>query len=289
MPWLQLKLQVGPEEAERASTALETCGAVSVSLEDAGAQPLFELSPGESRLWQQTRLVGLFPAEAQILDIDACLRLAFDPRRLPYETELVPDQDWQRAYLTHYQPLNFGDLWVCPSWCSPPRPDAINVILDPGLAFGTGTHASTALCLGWLARRDWREATVIDYGCGSGILAIAALKLGAREAICTDIDTEALQVAMENARRNGVEARMHAMLPSALPPLVADLVLANILADPLIALAPRLTQLVRPGGYLVLAGLLAAEADRVQASYRQFDFEREEREDWAMLAGKRSD
>lgn len=288
MPWLQFKLQVDAEQAERASEALIACGAVSVSLEDAGAQPLFELAPDQSPLWADTRLVGLYPADAHAQDIAACLRVALDAQALDYQAEVLPDQDWERAYLAYYKPLDFGDLWVCPSWCEPPEPDAINVILDPGLAFGTGTHASTALCLDWLAGRRWHDASVIDYGCGSGILAIAALKLGARDAIGVDIDPRALVVSEENARRNDVADRYRFFLPEALPAgQFADLVLANILADPLVALAPTLIALVKPGGHLVLAGLLAEEAARVRKAYPEFDFAVAGREGWAMLAGER--
>jgi ribosomal protein L11 methyltransferase len=178
---------------------------------------------------------------------------------------------------------------VVPSWLTPPEPNAVNIVLDPGMAFGTGTHATTGLCLEWLAAHPPRGLDVIDYGCGSGILAIAALKLGARTALATDTDPQAFATARENAERNGVLKRLSLCLPDNLSGnAAADVVLANILAPALVALAPALTRLIRPGGMLILSGLLAGQAEEVETAYRaHFDFERCLRDDWAMLAGSK--
>ncbi len=296
MPWTKLKLKVDSHEAETAAAALEESGAMAVAFEDAGDEPLFderpEAPPANPALWAQTWVSGLFESQAQAQAAIDFVRQALQRQDTPvHETETLPDQDWERAWLERWQPLHFGGaLWVCPSWRTPPDPAAVNVILDPGLAFGTGTHATTALCLEWLAQRPLTGCTVIDYGCGSGILAIAALKLGAHEAFGVDVDAGALEVSQENARRNAVADRYHAMLPAALPAdLRADIVIANILAEPLITLAPQITHRVKPGGSLLLSGMLATQVDEVRAAYAsQFRFELLLREEWALLAGTRT-
>lgn len=297
MPWLQLTLEASRGEAQGLADALEEAGAVSVSLEGADAEPLFETDWHDATpVWKQTRVVALFAegtdAPAVMRQVAELLALATPPA---FHAEQIADQDWVRSWMDRWRPMRFGSspagtsLWVVPSWLEPPEPEAANIILDPGLAFGTGTHATTAMCLDWLAQHPPRGLDVIDYGCGSGILAIAALKLGAARAIGTDTDPQALTVSRENAERNAVATRLELCLPDELPAATsADVVLANILAGPLIALAPRLTRLVRPGGTLILSGLLASQADEVQVAYAtHFRFERQLREDWALLAGHR--
>jgi ribosomal protein L11 methyltransferase len=291
MPWLQLTFEAPRDEAQRLSDALEEIGAVSVSLEGADAEPLFETDWNDERpVWKRARVRALFPDDSDVPavlhDVAALLGLSEPP---PFESERVADQDWVRAWMDRWQPMHFGaNLWVVPSWLTPPDPGAVNLVLDPGMAFGTGTHATTGMCLEWLAAHPPRGRDVIDYGCGSGILAIAALRLGARSAFGTDTDPQALTVARENAARNGVLERLTLCLPDAMPAAAsADLVLANILAPALVALAPTLIRLARPGGMLVLSGLLAGQCDEVEAAYgAHFDFERRYRDDWAMLAGR---
>ncbi|MEW6692942.1 MAG: 50S ribosomal protein L11 methyltransferase, partial [Pseudomonadota bacterium] len=204
----------------------------------------------------------------------------------------VEDQDWERAWMDQFQPLRFGEkLWIVPSWIEAPDAEAVNILLDPGLAFGTGTHPTTALCLEWLDGADMAGKTVLDYGCGSGILAIAALKLGATDAWGIDIDPQALTATRDNAARNGIEAsRLHTGLPGALPKdALFDVLLANILMGPLIELAPTLTGHVRPGGRLVLSGLLGEQAEEVMAAYAaDFDFDPPAlKEGWARLTALR--
>jgi ribosomal protein L11 methyltransferase len=192
--------------------------------------------------------------------------------------------------MERYRPLRFGQrLWVCPSWLVPPDLGAVTIMLDPGLAFGSGSHATTALCLEWLERQSLTGKSVIDYGCGSGILAIAALKLGARAAWGIDTDPQALAVSRENAARNGIGPELTLFLPAQAPAdMRADRVLANILAGPLMELAARLTAMVRPGGGLALSGMLANQAEEVSKHYMQdFDLTLETRDDWVLLSGIR--
>jgi ribosomal protein L11 methyltransferase len=292
MPWLQVTLETTRADAQRLGDALEEAGALAVSLEGADTEPLFETDWNDSTpVWKQTRVVALFAADA---DVPAAMRMAAALLSLPalptYKTETVADQDWVRAWMDRWQPMRFGaNLWVVPSWLPPPEPDAANIILDPGMAFGTGTHATTAMCLEWLAAHPPRGLEVIDYGCGSGILAIAALKLGATHVLGTDTDPQALDVSRENAERNQVADRLTLCLPEAVPAQAsADVLLANILAGPLVQLAPRLTALVRPGGRLILSGLLAHQAEEVEAAYAaHFVLERRVQDGWAMLAGRK--
>jgi ribosomal protein L11 methyltransferase len=292
MPWLQLTFEAIRDEAQRLGEALEEAGAVSVSLEGADAEPLFETDWNDERpVWKRARVLALFPEDT---DIPAAMAMTAArlglPELPPCKTETVADQDWVRAWMDRWQPMRFGrNLWVVPSWLTPPEPNAVNIVLDPGMAFGTGTHATTGLCLEWLAAHPPRGLDVIDYGCGSGILAIAALRLGARAAFATDTDPQALAVTRDNAERNGVLERLSLCLPEALPgDAAANVVLANILAPALVALAPVLTHLTRPGGWLILSGLLAGQVEEVEAVYRtHFDFERCLRDDWAMLAGRK--
>lgn len=264
-----------------------------MSLEGADAEPLFETDWHDTTpVWKQTHVVALFPADT---DAMAVMNMVAELLSLPappaFTSAPVADQDWVRAWMDRWQPLHFGaNLWVVPSWLTPPDADAANIILDPGMAFGTGTHATTAMCLEWLAAHPPRNLEVIDYGCGSGILAIAALKLGAAHALATDTDPQALVVSNENAERNQVTERLALYLPDAVPAEAsADVVLANILAGPLVQLAPRLTALVRPGGRLILSGLLANQAAEVEAAYAaHFMFERHEHDGWAMLTGQKT-
>ena len=295
MPWLQVTLEAPRDEAQRLGDALEESGALSVSLEGADTELLFETDWNDmTPVWKQTRVVALFAEDTDLVaTMNSVVALLSLPAPPLYKSETVADQDWVRVWMDRWQPMHFGgspggaNLWVVPSWLPPPDPAAANIILDPGMAFGTGTHATTAMCLEWLAAQPPINREVIDYGCGSGILAIAALKLGARSAIATDTDPQALIVSRENAERNAVLERLTLLLPDALPKHAnADIVLANILAAALIQLTPCLTVLVRPGGTLILSGLLSNQADEVEAAYAvNFTFTRQTRDEWVMLAG----
>jgi ribosomal protein L11 methyltransferase len=289
MPWHQITLTTSRDQAENLEDILLELGAVSVTLQDAADVPVLEPLPGETPLWPEVDVVGLFEGEA---DTDQ-VSLALGARGIHGgRWVVVEDQDWERAWMDQFQPLRFGErLWIVPSWIEAPEAQAVNILLDPGLAFGTGTHPTTALCLEWLDGADLADKTVLDYGCGSGILAIAALKLGAASAWGIDIDPQALTATRDNAARNGIEAgRLNTGLPGALPKDAQfDVLLANILMGPLIELAPTLTGHVRPGGQLVLSGLLAEQAEGVMAAYAaNFDFDAPAIKDgWARLTAHR--
>ena len=292
MPWQQLSLEAGELDPERLSAFFEQAGALSVTFVDAADQPLFEPDPGTTPLWSATRVTALFAEDADL----ASLRQEFsgefgDAAAKRLHAETLQDQDWERAWLERFQPMRFGErLWICPDGQRPPQADdAVLIDLDPGLAFGTGTHPTTALCLEWLDRHPPVDLEVLDYGCGSGILAIAALKLGAASVHAVDIDRQALWASRDNAGRNAVAAGLWTGLPDELPEGSFDLVLANILANPLIELAPQLAPRVRAGGMLVLSGILEAQAGEVVAAYRPW-FELEQpvvQDGWVRLAGRR--
>lgn len=292
MPWLQLSLPAGDADPQILADTFDNLGALSVTLQDAADQPLFEPPPGATPLWSQVRVTALFDAGADLDRIRAAVANRFGAAcagRLQIES--LDDRDWVRAWMDGYAPMRFGErLWIVPTGFDAPDPAGVNLLLDPGLAFGTGTHPTTALCLEWLDAHPPVDRVVVDYGCGSGILGIAALKLGAREVWAVDNDPQALVATVDNAERNGVAGRVRAVLPGDLPAIAADLLLANILANPLIGLAPRFAGLVRPGGGLVLSGILAEQAAGVSAAYAQ-DFAMwpaVQREDWVRLEGARN-
>ncbi|SDL43749.1 50S ribosomal protein L11 methyltransferase [Pseudomonas indica] len=291
MPWLQVRLAITPEQAETYEDALLGVGAVSVTFMDAEDQPIFEPDLGTTPLWSHTHLLALFEADVDPANLVAHLELLTGGPLPEHQIERIEDQDWERSWMDNFQPMRFGRrLWIVPSWHAAPKPDAVNLLLDPGLAFGTGTHPTTALCLEWLDGQDLTGRQLLDFGCGSGILAIAALLLGAERAVGTDIDPQALEASRDNAERNGIApARFPLYLPEALPAEQADVVVANILAAPLVSLAPQITRLVRPGGLLVLSGVLAEQADEVRAAY-QDAFELDptaEKDGWVRISGRR--
>ena len=295
MTWLQLRLDTRLDEISTLEDLLLGTGAVAVTMEDNADQPLLEPGVGETPMWRQTRLTGLFPADA---DMDAVLQ-AFPARLLEHanhRVEILEDKDWEREWMQHYHPMQFGKrLWVCPSWLEPPEPDAVNLLLDPGLAFGTGTHPTTALCLRELDRMQLDNQTLVDYGCGSGILAVAALKLGAALVLGVDNDPQALAASRDNATRNALPVER---LPVALPQEVelqawaqrAEVVIANILAGPLIDLSDTLLHFLKPKGTLLLSGLLHSQADALcvhYASRLQLQVVGE-KDGWVCLRGKLS-
>jgi ribosomal protein L11 methyltransferase len=287
--WRQLTATVDESRAEPLSDLFLSLGAVSVSFEDAGDQPLFEPKPGETPLWQKTKVIALFEEDVDEAEVRAGVDAEFGGHLLGWESSVLEDQVWERAWLEHFKPMPFGRrLWICPSGFEPPAPEAVNVWLDPGLAFGTGTHPTTALCLEWLDGQDLNGKTVVDYGCGSGILAIAALRLGAARAYGVDIDPQALTASEDNARKNGVDAGLRLAYPKDLPAVVrADVLLANILAGPLVELAADIVDRLHPGGLLALSGILGTQADEVRRAYAaRIEFAPTVfREDWALLTG----
>lgn len=289
MPWLQVRLAITPEQAETYEDALQEVGAVSVTFMDAEDQPIFEPDLGTTPLWSNTHLLALFEADTDETALLAHLQLLCGGALPEHHVERIEDQDWERSWMDGFQPMRFGQrLWIVPSWHAAPEPDAVNLLLDPGLAFGTGTHPTTALCLEWLDSQKLDNCSVIDFGCGSGILAIAALLLGAPQAVGTDIDPQALEASRDNASRNGIDpARFPVYLPTDMPQQPADVVVANILAGPLVSLAPQITALVKGGGRLALSGILAEQAEEVRAAYAgAFDLDPTAVKDgWVRISG----
>ena len=293
MPWIQVRLDTTSDHAEILEDLLLEAGACAVTLQDAKDQPVYEPELGTTPLWQNTVVVGLFDAQTRTDELIPFLEANAGLAPFPHhKIELVEDKDWEREWMTHFHPMQFGQrLWVCPSWKEVPDPNAINLMLDPGLAFGTGTHPTTALCLRWLDQQEQlNEKEIIDYGCGSGILAIAALLLGAHSAVGVDLDPQALEATLENARRNQIPAgKLAVFLPGDEPDEQADVVLANILAGPLTQLAGKLASLTRTGGSIALSGILAEQADDIIKTYEQWFIMDDPItfDGWAMLSGKR--
>lgn len=292
MSWIELSCQVCQTDVSAISEALESHGALSVSYFDAGNMPLLEPKPGTTPLWQKVKVVGLFDGQCDVHCIQQTLTKDF----LELETSIQPlaDQEWTRTWLEHFKPMPFGSsLWVIPYQQHEDTQtypsDAKIVKLDPGLAFGTGTHPTTALCLRYLADYPMDNLQVIDYGCGSGILGIAALKLGASKVMAIDYDPQALTSTLENAARNDLNrSQLQCFLPDQFTnnEQKVDIILANILAEPLILLAERLAHHCRPNGRIVLSGLLEKQITAVKAAYLPwfcFDHQSIEQE-WVCLS-----
>ncbi|QJR80794.1 50S ribosomal protein L11 methyltransferase [Alteromonas pelagimontana] len=292
MAWIQLRIDTSAELAEQVGNMLSANRAQAVTFLDAKDTPMYEPKPGEVMLWPDTQVVGLFDATEDMQPIIQRLGKAkILGRNFSYKLDPLEDKDWEREWMDNFHPMQFGKrLWICPSWRDVPDPNAVNVMLDPGLAFGTGTHPTTALCLRWLDGLDVKDKTVVDFGCGSGILALAALKLGASKVIGIDIDPQALEATMENARRNQVQDRLNVYLPKDQPALEADIVMANILSGPLIELQNIITGYCRPSGLLVLSGILAEQVEKIEAAYqRDFTLNKSMIEgEWARVSGKRN-
>ena len=290
--WQQIQMTVRAEHCAELEALLLEAGASSVTLMDAEDQPVFQREPGATPLWKTSSLTGLFPLEQNLQSLLATLQ--FHPRVLNRDSlqiEPLEEQMWERTWMEDFAPKQYGKrLWICPSWQSPPDPEAINILLDPGMAFGTGSHATTALCLRWLEQADLRDKAVIDYGCGSGILAIAAARLGADKIHAVDNDPQAIAATVDNSLRNNIPLhKITAYLPKALPKLQADFLLANILAEPLHELADQFANLVKPNGKIVLSGILEEQTEPLIARYgRWFSLDSPMTEDgWVRLSGSR--
>lgn len=277
--WLSITIETDAIHADALSDALMGVGAISVSVEDALAGTAFEtpqfgepdglINAPATPLWQQSRVIALFEPTVDIQQRIARAMLEVGVTDMPFHVQEIEEQDWVRLTQSQFEPIHITDrLWIVPSWHTAPNPDAINLVLDPGLAFGTGSHPTTYLCLQWLTEQVRGGESVLDYGCGSGILAIAAAKLGARSALGIDIDENALQAAQDNAAANHVTLNVS----HSREPLVQqfDLVVANILTNPLCVLAPLLAGCVAPGGQIALSGVLAIQAEQVIAAYAPF-------------------
>lgn len=291
--WQEIAIETQGAAVEALEDYLFESGAVAVTLLDNADEPLLEPGPGETPLWQNVKVVALFPRGLDLTDVIAAVPMTLVSHVDEAPTH-VPDQDWERAWMDSFHPMQMGSrLWICPSWTPPPEPDAVNVILDPGLAFGTGTHPTTAMCLGQLDALIEPGMRVVDYGCGTGILAIAAVKLGASVAVGVDNDPQAITASKTNAERNAIDVdRFTVYLPNDFDAAAwqgqADVVVANILAGPLAQLAPTLKALIKPGGYLLLAGLLTDQAQALVDAYMPelMLFVENDLDGWVLLKGQ---
>lgn len=295
MEWQQFVMNLETLNPASVEEVLIRHGAQSVTFSDAGDKPVLEPGPGETPLWNHTRISGLFGPGADMARLLADLQTSLGLDELPqHHLEALADRDWEREWLKDFGPMRFGRrLWVCPAGSNPDQEDAVIVRLDPGLAFGTGTHATTAMCLEWLDSLDLEQRTLLDYGCGSGVLAIAALKLGCGHAHAMDIDPQAVLAARRNAAENGVDERLTVTGSADRIEGRFDIVVANILAGPLAELAPGITGYLKPGGLLGLSGILSEQADDVSAAYApwvEFDepeFRPQDGQTWTRLTGRK--
>ena len=297
MKWLQIHITVDQAQVDFTETLLNSLGAVSVTLDDAENQDLLEPLPGETPLWNNVIVTGIYAQEDdENIDVDALLTfITAQLPEAPIRHEFLEDQAWERTWMDAYEPIKIAEkYWIVPEWMQAPEADAVNIKLDPGLAFGTGNHASTFLCLQWLGKTDVKDKVVIDYGCGSGILGVAALLLGAKKVYATDIDPQAVLATQQNAELNGVLDNLFVGLPDefneTLKNQQADVFVANILAGPLMMLAPQFATLVKPEGEFALAGVIDEQVADVSSVYEEFfdilDVEKRD-EYWCRISGKR--
>jgi len=292
MPWQEITFALQAEQTATFEDALMSLGAMSVTLRDAADQPLLEPAPETTPLWDQVLLTAMFEADADVSLIAGQLKSQLKLQTLPpYQAELLQDREWRRTWMEYFKPMQFGRrLWICPSgYERPEQEDAVIIDLDPGLAFGTGSHPTTALCMQWLDGNIIEGKIVVDFGCGSGILAIAAAKLGASRVFAVDNDPQALQATEENARVNKVADIITVCDPQAISPGSVDILIANILLEPLLLLREQFAQLLKPKGNIVLSGLLAEQHQVLEAAYvKDFDMGAcEQLEEWVRLSGVR--
>jgi ribosomal protein L11 methyltransferase len=291
--WLEASVQVSRQQADQVEDLMLGEGALAVTLTGECGTPWLEPAAGETPKWQQIMVTGLFPVTTRTAPLAALLSQVPGVDRVAnVMLRKLADQDWERAWMKDFKPMRFGrDLWIVPSGYAPPESAGPAVRLDPGLAFGTGVHPTTRLCLQWIDAETFGDLLVVDYGCGSGVLGIATALKGARRVVCVDHDPQALLATRENASRNGVSAQVETLSPASFPPLQADIVMANILAATLEDLAPILCTALRPGGKMILSGILAEQAGSVAAAYAGHiaDIRENHLEGWVALTGARKD
>ncbi|OTG83073.1 50S ribosomal protein L11 methyltransferase [Acinetobacter sp. ANC 4648] len=297
MKWLQIHITVEQAQVDYTETLLNSLGAGGVTLDDAENQDLLEPLPGETPLWNHVIVTGIY-AQEDDEEIDVAALETFIRTQLPdapLRHEFLEDQAWERTWMDAYEPIQISEkFWIVPEWMEAPDADAVNIKLDPGLAFGTGNHASTFLCLQWLGKTDVKDKIVIDYGCGSGILGVAALLLGAKKVYATDIDPQAVLATKQNAELNGVLEKLYVGLPEEFNQTFkgkqADIHVANILAGPLMSLAKEFSTLIKSEGEFALAGVIEEQVADVSSVYSEFFdiLEVEKRdENWYRISGKR--
>ena len=292
MTWRKLSLTCQAAQLDEIEDLMMELGALSISLADAHDEPIYEPLPGENPVWRESVVSATFAEGSDPEELAQRLLARLPPHLASTVTQdSFQDRDWQQAYRRHFKPLQCAPkLWIVPTWSDPPDPGATIVRLDPGLAFGTGSHPTTALCLAWLAEQDLQNLKLIDYGCGSGILAIAAIKLGADRVLAVDIDEQALTACKSNMKVNAVTAgQIEVCLPAAAGNTAVDLLMANILAGPLVDLASQFAKLVNPGGKIVLSGILVSQLNDIQSAYSEFFTLEPARQsgDWVCIGGRR--
>lgn len=292
MAWWQLSVQCKEADLDKTEASLLELGAMSITISDASNEPIYQSLPGDTPVWQHSLVTGLFAQEQALDNLHKDLLNLLQPHQLASvcKTELA-DRDWERVHLNYFEPIQYGkNLWVVPSWIEPPNPDGIVIRLDPGLAFGTGGHPTTALCLTWLSDKNLNNRSVIDYGCGSGILAIAACKLGASSVAAIDIDPQALSATRNNMLRNQIDPdSLNICLPGQKELQASDLLIANILSKSLVDLAENFAGLVKKGGQILLSGILNTQLDEIKLAYqRYFNLDASNsREEWTSISGNR--
>lgn len=288
MAFYELTLPVTATQAKPLERLLTDLGAVGISYQDDSNSPIYEPLPGETPLWDFLKLTALYDSESTA-DVAYQLLTTHLPNVEIVRTQLK-DEIWERMWMAHFKPMRFGlGSWIIPDGYEPVDTQSINLYLDPGLAFGTGTHATTALCLEWLDRHDVRGQDWVDFGCGSGILAIMALLHGANRVICVDIDDQAIEATLQNAKKNNVSAGIEIVSPDDVNKITQqDGVLANILAAPLITLRPLFVEMLKPEGHIVLSGILADQQKAISQEYAQsfIDIECQNLEDWVRVSAR---
>ncbi len=288
--WFQLKIEhCRTENIEQLSEDLEECGALSIMLTDKHDNPVLEPEPGTTPLWPEVIIQALFAQNQELQQAKEHLELSHP--HLTLNIEVLADKDWERVWMDDFKPRRFGArLWICPTWATPPEPDAVNIMLDPGLAFGTGTHPTTSLCLSWLEQADLNKKMVIDYGCGSGILSIAALKLGASHVFAVDIDDQALTATINNCESNQLDPQKLSISKPEVLHTKVDLLIANILLDPLISLKDRFFELLHPLSKLIVSGILSEQVPLLVSAYEDvFSLSEEQAMNgWSLLVFTRN-
>ena len=292
MSWQEITFELPAGQTAAFEDALMSVGAMSVTLRDAADQPLLEPAPETTPLWNHVLLTAMFESSTDVDAIAQQLQELLQLESPPAcKVSLLEDREWRLTWMEYFKPIRFGQrLWICPSEYDPPQQhDAVIIDLDPGLAFGTGSHPTTALCMQWLDANPVDGKTIVDFGCGSGILAIAAAKLGSTQVFAIDNDPQALQATMENAKVNHVADIVHVCEPESIAPASVDLLIANILLEPLLSLQKQFSRLLKPQAEIVFSGLLAEQRQTLESAYsHDFDFQTcEQMEEWVRLSAIR--
>lgn len=290
--WQQINCHCNKVFQDVISECMEEANALSITFQDAGDTPVLEPLPGETRLWDDLILTALFDGNDDLSILLASLKMNKQQWQISsIQLETLEDQDWERAWMDDFTPMQFGEnLWIYPSWNQIPDDNSTKIILDPGLAFGSGTHPTTAMCLEWLDENPPKDLSAIDYGCGSGILAIAAIKLGANTLLATDIDQQALIATKDNMLKNQIpDTAIKCCFPEEIPSEPVDLLIANILSGPLVELAETFSQLTKVGGKIVLSGILEQQIEDIVNAYQKYynDIEIIAKEGWIRVSAQR--